>query len=348
MRYLRIMTAAHPVAAALLLALPGGAATPDRPSSRWQPASPEVPPVCTPWNPAPAAWPARSVAVSIARPLPFLYDLYTFRGDAGTLVVAAYAVEAGELEREHVGGGVRYRFDVSLVLNDTNLRSVLSRHDSVYVDVPRPLTREHLLFTTVELESRPSVTMLQRVYMYNATAPGIGQFYSTPFTVPDYSGRDLMLSDIVLGQPDTDGGWRRGDLAVAILPGRQFRGSAFDVYYEIYNLKRGSAYRTEIRIERLNVDGAVAGAPLVRLSFGGEARAGAGGAVQELRRVESLLPRGRYLMTITVTDTAGRRSASRERAFEVHSSRAGATMVPALPVTGSRPPDAVPGRRGSG
>lgn len=46
-----------------------------------------------------------------ARPLPFFYDLYTFRGEhGGTTVVAAFAVPVERLEREREDGEVRYRF----------------------------------------------------------------------------------------------------------------------------------------------------------------------------------------------------------------------------------------------
>src|SRR5688572_24623305 len=61
----------------------------------------------------------------LAGPLPFFYDLYTFRGEASTTtVVASFAVPAGRLQPEWAKGGVRYRFDVTLVLADTALRSV--------------------------------------------------------------------------------------------------------------------------------------------------------------------------------------------------------------------------------
>jgi hypothetical protein len=185
------------------------------------------------------------------RPLPFLHDLYTFRGTAGTAVVVAYAIEAGELLRESAGDGVRYRFDVSLVLADTAARTVINRHDSVHVVVPRQLAGDHLLFTTIEVEAAPSTSTLKRVYMYNATAPGIGQLDSSPFIIPDYSGTHLMLSDIALAQPDVRGGWPRGDVALALLPTGEFPGSAFEVYYEVYNMPRGHAYRTEIAVAEI-------------------------------------------------------------------------------------------------
>jgi hypothetical protein len=271
----------------------------------------------------------------VTRPLPFLYDLYSFRGDGGqTLLVAAYAVEAGELEREHVDGAVRYRFDVSLVLADTARRTVLGRHDSVYVDLRRPLPSQHLLFTTIELQAPPSATSVQRLYMYNATAPGIGQLYMTSQEIPDYRGTALMLSDIALGQPDAALGWQRGAATLALLPTRQFPSSAFDVYYEIYNLPGGHEYVTEIAVAEVR-DDAVADAPFVRLSFTGEAAESDRTALPELRRVETSLGPGRYRITVTITDSGTGRSASRSRNFEVHAGRAGATMVPALPVAAS-------------
>jgi hypothetical protein len=300
-----------------------------RPPAPGPPSSMAGAAAAVPALPTPLGGSGAPAAAAAERPLPFLYDLYTFRGDRGTLVVAAYAVEAGELEREHVGGAVRYRSDVSLVLNDTLRRSVLSRHDSVYVDLTRPLPAGHLLFTTVQLETPPSASTVQRVYMYNATAPGIGQFYMSPFEVPDYSGDDLMISDIVLGQPGAAGGWRRNDVAVAILPGRQFSGSAFDVYYEIYNLPERRAYTTEIAVERVETSES-----LVRLRFEGRASHTREAMVQEMRRVESSLPRGVYRMTVTITESDTGRSASRSHTFEVHSGRGAATMVPALPVAG--------------
>lgn len=282
---------------------------------------------------APAAGGTHDVAT---RPLPFLHDLFTFRGEnGGTVLVAAYAVEAGQLERESTAGGVRYRFDVSLVLTDTLRRIVDGRHDSVYVDVARPLPPDHLLFTTVEMLARPSGTTLQRFYMYNATSPGIGQFYTTSLTIPDYSGTHLMLSDIALGQPDAVTGWQRGGATLALLPTRQFPGSAFDAYYEIYNLPRDHDIRTEIAVAALAEEGG-AERELARLRFDSEAPSGGRTVLPQLRRVESSLERGRYRITVTVTDVATGRSASSSRTFEVHAGRRDATMVPALPVAATQ------------
>lgn len=269
-----------------------------------------------------------------ARPLPFFYDLFTFRGErGGTAVVAAFAVPAGRLERELVASEVRYRFDVTLVLADTALRTVFRTDDSVFVTVSRPLAGDHLLYTHIEVQAPPSGTTLQRVIMTDATTPGIGQLYRASFAIPDYSGNELMLSDIALGQPGAQAGWQRGDVTLALLPTSQFPGTSFDLYYEVYNLPPGNPYTTEIAIEPADESRSlrIGSASPVRLRFTGESAAGPDGLVQELRHVEASVARGRHRITVTVTDETTGRSATRSRILHVHEWRRGATMVAAMP-----------------
>jgi hypothetical protein len=270
-----------------------------------------------------------------ARPLPFFYDLYTFRGTNGrTAVVASFAVEAGSLETESHFSRVQYRFSVTLVLADTARQTVTNTHDTVFVDLPRRLPDEYLLYTHTEVAARPSTTTQQRVIMIDATTPGIGQLYTDHFLIPDYSGTHLMLSDIALGQPDALSGWTRGRTTLALLPTSQFPSSAFDVYYEIYNLPAGTPYMTEIAVERIPE----AGAPLpederpLRLRFAGESSAGRDAAVHELRRVETSLERGRYRSTVTITNGRKGETATRARTFEVKGWERGTMMVPAVPL----------------
>lgn len=288
-------------------------------------------------------------ATSAPRPLPFFYDLYTFRGPSGsTTVVAAFAVPAGRLEREEHDGEVRYRFDVTLVLTDTARHAVSRTDDSVYVGLRRPLAGEHLLHTHIEVEAPPSGTTLQRVIMTDATRPGIGQLYGSAFPIPDYSGDGLMLSDIALGQPEAAAGWQRGDVTLALLPTSQLPESSFDVYYEVYNLPAGDRYVTELSIEQVGErTGRHADEDTsVRTSFSGIAATGADGSLPELRRVDATLAPGRYRLSVTVTDQDTGARVSRARGFRVQGWGRGATLVPALPRKGpaaGRPPGETPG-----
>lgn len=262
--------------------------------------------------------------------LPFFYDLYTFRGEGGTTeVVAAFAVPAGQLDSRRKGNEVRYRFDVSLVLADTLLRTVTRSDDSVFVATRGSLGGDHLLFTHVSVQARPSSHTVQRVVMTDAATPGVGQLYDEPFTIPDYSGSRLMLSDIALGQPQARRGWRRGGHTLALFPTSQFPESSFDVYYEVYNLPYRDRYTTEITVQRLD-DREEAGPP-VRLRFDGRSDALADGVVRELRGVSGQLERGPYLLTVTIRNEETGETASRSRPFRVQGWAPGATLVVARP-----------------
>lgn len=266
---------------------------------------------------------------AIPAPVDFHYDLHTFRGaDDGTAVVAAVAVPVRELRRERHDGEVRYRFDIRFVLADTAEQRIIDTIDSVYVGVPRPLARRHLLHTAIELEADPSPTIQQRIIVTDAARPGYGSLEQSDFEIPDYSGTELMLSDIAFGLPGSRGGWTRRGVTLALLPTSQFPESAFDLYYEIYNLPPGRAYQTELAIEPLDDEEEDR---TVRTLFEGESAAGPDGIIGELRRVESALDNGRYRVSVTVTDQVDGRSATTSRVVEVQGWRRGTTMVPALP-----------------
>ena len=271
---------------------------------------------------------ATTAAVDV-RPLPFFYDLYTFRGQDGrTDVVASFAVPAGRLEFERLQGRTRYRFDVSLILTDTASQTVIRADDSVFVEMRSRPDADHLLYTHIDVDARPSSSTVHRVIMSDATAPGIGQLYGEAFHIRDYAGDELMLSDIALGHPETRTGWRRGAVELALLPTSQFPDSEFDVYYEIYNLPAGHEYRTEVVVQHVDTRGIPQGEP-TSIRFRGEAPDAE--FVQELRRVDTALPRGKHRLTVVVTDLITGASASRSRLFTVRGTTREATMVPALP-----------------
>ena len=262
--------------------------------------------------------------------LPFFYDLYTFRGSAGlTTVVAAVAVPVRRLRAERVDRRVRYRFDLRFVLADTARLDVYHTEDSVFVSMPRALARQHLLHTYVEVEAPPSTATVQRVVVTDAARPGVGQLYSTPFVIPDYSGTELMLSDIAFGLPDAKTGWTRRGATLALLPTSQFPESSFDVYYEIYNLPSGNRYETEFSFQP--IDDSDVQDRAVRALFSGESKANEDGSVAELRHVASALPKGRYLFTVTVRDLTSGQVAARSRTIDVRGWRAGTTLVTAMP-----------------
>ena len=55
--------------------------------------------------------PTHDLTLPVPRPLPFFYDLYSFRGENGnTTVIAAFAVPVSKLGRERHERAMRYRF----------------------------------------------------------------------------------------------------------------------------------------------------------------------------------------------------------------------------------------------
>jgi len=183
------------------------------------------------------------------------------------------------------------------------------------------------------VQAPPSAATLQRVIMTDASTPGIGQLYGSVFPIPDYTGTQLMLSDIALGDPGATEGWRRGDVTLALLPTSQFPVGSFDVYYEVYNLPTGHPYITEIAVEPVDETGAprVGAGGIVRARFDGTAASTPDGSLGELRRVDTSLARGHYRLTVTVTDQETGETTTGSRPFQVRGGSGRATMVPALP-----------------
>jgi hypothetical protein len=122
-------------------------------------------------------------------------------------------------------------------------------------------------------------------------------------------------------------------VTLALLPTSEFPGSAFDVYYEIYNLPYDHRYTTEISVERV---ADAHGRPVdddrpVRVRYSGESGAGADGTLPELRNVDASVGEGRYRIAVTVTDDETGQVATRSRLFQVSGWAPGTTLVPALP-----------------
>jgi hypothetical protein len=256
---------------------------------------------------------------AFTRDLPFFFDLYTFRGEPGkTSVVAAVAVPFDKLTPK----ASDYRLDVSLILADTASRRVIRQDDSLTL-ATKSVNINDLFRLHVELLSPPSRSTVQRVIVSDPSEPGVGQLYGGPFPIPDYSGTRLMISDIVLAEPTPTGRWRRGEVALALVPTGYFRGGSFNIFYEIYNLAVESPYSTEIVIEPIRTSagdklkGLFGGKGKMTLRFDGVASSTKDGVLQELRRVDAPLPPGRYRMKVTVTKPETRETATAERTFAV-------------------------------
>ncbi|HEX6559789.1 MAG TPA: hypothetical protein VF021_10015, partial [Longimicrobiales bacterium] len=257
--------------------------------------------------------------------LPFFFDLYTFRANEGrTSVVAAVAVPRERLNLSAVASNPAYRIDLSLILVDTVSRRVVRQDDSVALATQRGPGNDDLFRLHVEVAVPPSRSTVQRVIVSDPSEPGVGQLYGGPFPIPDYSGSKLMLSDVVLAEPGVTGRWHRGDVSLALVPTRYFRGGSFNVFYEVYNIEQDAQYSTEIVIEPLRksrgekLKGLFGGGPgPITLRFAGVATTARNGVLQELRRVDAQLGKGTYRLRVTVKNLENGETSKNERTFSV-------------------------------
>ena len=258
--------------------------------------------------------------------LPFFFDLFTFRASEGrTSVVAAVAVPRDKLNMTEVASNPAYRIDLSLILVDTLTRKVIREDDSLMLATERLRKDDDLFRLHVEIALPPSKSIVQRLIISDPTEPGVGQLYGGPFPVPDYTGSKLMLSDIVLAEPGVKGKWHRGNVSLALVPTRYFKGGKFSVFYEVYNIAPNAHYSTEIEIEPVlkstgqKLKGIFGSKGTVRFKFEGEATDVKDGTMQELRRMDAPLGAGVYRMRVTVKNLENGETAHNERTFSIPS-----------------------------
>jgi len=264
-----------------------------------------------------------SDAPDFDRALPFVWDLYTFRGnDDATDVIAGVVLPADSLTPSPAWQGVAWDLDVSFVVADTSFGRVARVDTTLRLRRDRRPPTATALRLTLSMPVVPGTHQAQRLVVKDALTPRHGRLVGRELDVPDYAGHDLMLSDIVLAEPDSGGSFRRGDIALGLVPTREFRGGAFRAYYEIYNLTPDASFTTTIEVENVRggisrlVHGLFGGGPVARLRFDGIAPP-TGTLSRQLRRVDTELEPGNYRLRVRVTDRNTGRSTEKDREFTV-------------------------------
>jgi GWxTD domain-containing protein len=263
---------------------------------------------------------------SFEKPLAFHHDVFSFRTPAGrTEATAAVAVPADELEPLAASGNRVYALALSLIMNDT-LQDVITRLDTIQqvrlpaAPAPGDFVRAHVTLPVV-----PSEHTTYRLVVGDAIGPR-GGMESGGSRIRDFGGRRMVLSDVVLALPDSAGDWRRGDVRLELALPRHFGAERpFTVFYEVYNLPADAPYETRVVVTPFDRGGLLdrvrglfgGGGSRLDLRFDDVARPDADGAVQEVRRLASDLPAGRYRLEVTVTATATGESATSSTVFRV-------------------------------
>jgi hypothetical protein len=260
------------------------------------------------------------------RPLPFHFDIFSFRTPFGrTDLTAAFAIPAEAVAATSVDDAYVYPLEISVILYDTLQGTVTRRDTTQRIRTDRLLGAGEFLRPHVVQPVIASEHTVYRVVVRNPLVDG-GTIYAGGTRIRDLGGQGLLISDLVLAEPDSAGDWVRGDLRLALTLPRTFRPDRpFQLFYEVYNLAEGARYRTRLLVDPIDRGGLLGrvrglfggGPPRVDLRFEDTAEPDADGVIQEIRDMGTDLPPGRYRMHLTVTNLETGDTAETETTFEV-------------------------------
>ena len=273
-------------------------------------------------------------------PLAFVYDVVGFKGRSGkTEMEVAYSIPSNQLGSAEDGRGMDTWFNSRMSLRDASLHHVAAT-SSLAGPIARPLSRKdraELQTATFRFEAEPGVYRTA-LAIQDSISRRIGIFES-PVTLSDYTGSALQISDIRLASTiepaDEPGPFVRHNLKILPYPARLYPQSApIYLYYEIYNLSPDpggqTAFRTQVEItakeEQHNVAWKLLSSLGRLITRSSDERSVLltfedGGATTDAFKYTSIdtndSPAGRYVLTLTVTDTQSGQHVTKSREFVI-------------------------------
>lgn len=250
-------------------------------------------------------------------------ELYAFRAPDGADIVVGLTVPRRDIvDTADRNGTVRLTTAVAFV--DTTARRTSRAERLLQFSLPDTVATHVLLAAPLHTQLHGSVDV--RITLHD-TERSVGSVLGMVHAIPDFSGTDLQLSDLVIA-PDADAGrLRRGDVSLAIAAGRQYRvGESFELYYEIYGLGTDEAYRTRIVVAPQTsalwrAARQITGREQDVLTLEFDSRATASHevfGVQELRTLgTSTLRPGTYRLLVEIVNVETGTRTTRERLFDI-------------------------------
>ncbi len=187
-----------------------------------------------------------------------MQSLVTFKGSEGeTAVDYAFALLPEEFGIFRSPTGVYAEIDIGVQLLTPDWKPVAgtSEMDRRVETVPQVRVRGVPLFVDVtRMEAAPGSYILTMMLLDPGT--GARATVQEELDLPDYSGSELMISDILPAAAVVDvgpgrvGRFIRGELEVLPLPGGTLQtDQSLFIYYEVYNLTKDSIGATEYEVE---------------------------------------------------------------------------------------------------
>ena len=269
-------------------------------------------------------------------PLEYAFDAVTFRAEGGaTELDLSYSIPVWQFGDVSDGRGARTSLDHLVTLRDSTMSPEFS-HEFGFGPFDRPkrmMIESHVKVPVYTLPASVAAApgrFTLAVQVRDEASQRIG-VYRKPVILSDYSGDELLISDLklatLIAPSGVQGPFVRKGLNITPNPGRLYiRENPVYVYYEVYNLTPDREQKTsyEILYEIQPADGS---APrgwsargqrdmqTVMMAF-----SGAGNSTED-REYTSLdtsgLPRGEYVLTVTLTDLNGGSSVSKSANFLV-------------------------------
>ena len=268
--------------------------------------------------------------------LEYAFDAISFRADNGaTELDLSYSIPVWQFGDVSDGQGIRTRLEHQVILRDSTMSPQFT-HAFGFGPFDRPKRRlaESIVkvpvYTLPESVVAPSGDFTMAVQVRDEISQRIG-VYLRPVILSDYSGEELLISDLKLATLITPSGVQgpfvRKGLNITPNPGRLYiRENPVYVYYEIYNLVMNPDGKTEYEIlyEISPREGSSRPSwsarrqrdmQTVMMAFSGE------GYSTEDREYTSLdtsgLPAGEYVLTVTFTDQNAGSTVSKSANFLV-------------------------------
>jgi hypothetical protein len=261
-----------------------------------------------------------------ATPLHAITQTYAFRADdGGTALTAAILIPGERFTPTTTNGTTVYPLTLSLIVADSATGRIERVDDSPAFRADQRVGAGKWFRATLDLDAVPKEDATWMIVVENAAKSSEGDMRSGTRNIPSFAGSDLMLSDLVVGEPGS-GRWNRGPVAINPIPSHQVEaGHDFKLFYEIYNLAAGSSYRTSIHIapkESGGIGGIIKSLigrkQTVQLSFDGVAEQPSKiYGLQQVRTIGADLEHGEYELTVTITDLASGRQAVRTSSLVV-------------------------------
>lgn len=268
--------------------------------------------------------------------LEYAFDAVSFRADNGTTELdLSYSIPVWQFGDVSDGRGNRTRLEHQVTLRDSDM-SPRFTHTFGFGPFDRPkrkMIESHVkvpVYTLPERVVAPSGRFTMAVQVRDETSQRVG-VYLRPVALSDYSGEELLISDLKLAVLITPSGVQgpfvRKGLNITPNPGRLYiRENPVYVYYEVYNLSLDRKGKTAYEIlYEISPRGRSAwrgwsgrrqgDMQTVIMAFSGE------GISAEDREYTSLdtsgLPAGEYVLTVTFTDLNAGSSVTRSANFLV-------------------------------